>query len=129
MGSDFVLICGMRLELADLVAALGECRGDVTECAARLDVDSQHLRSIVRRTPELAAECEEAKEQLVDAAEAVVAGALKSSDARLKDTAARFVIEKLGQDRRLSRSNVIQLRTPGGTIEIGWAETDAEQEV
>ena len=99
MGSELVLTRGVRLELAELVAALGECHGDVTECAVGLDVDSQRLRAIVRRRPELAAECEEAKEQLVDAAEAVVAGALRSSDSRLKDAAARFVIEKLGQNR------------------------------
>jgi hypothetical protein len=126
MGSELVHIRGVRLEFAELVAALAECHGDVTECAVRLDVDSQHLRAIVRRMPELAVECEEAKEQLVDAAEAVVAGALRSPDSRLKDAAARFVIEKLCRNRRLSRSNVIQLRTPGETIEIGWAETDGE---
>jgi hypothetical protein len=106
---------------AELIAPVLERHGgNVTLASVELEIDSARLRAYVKNKPELLEIQQEAKEQLLDRAESVVGRALNCDNPHMRDSASRFVLERIGRDRELAQhSNVIDIRTRQPMI-ITW---------
>lgn len=116
---------------AELPLDVQECRtaiwlhkGNVSKAAERLRVTSMRLRNFIRRTPVLARECEEAREQVVDRAEEVVVEALDDPDERY--TMARFVLQSQGKARGWGQGSMnVKIGEVKGPVIIQWADGSA----
>jgi hypothetical protein len=112
----------LPLDREECRTAIWNSRGNVTEAARVLKVSSARLRNFVRQSDYLSREVQEAREQIVDAAEQVVLDAL--SDPTRADPMARFVLGSLGKPRGWGQGGGNTVKLPGhtGNISITWAD-------
>lgn len=116
----------LPLDIEECRTALWLHRGNVSDAAKRLKVSPSRLRSMVRNSPRLAKEAEEAREQLVDIAEDAVYSALTDpDDPGRRDTMARFVLTNLGNSRGYGSKggNSVNINAGGGKkISVTWGD-------
>ena len=113
----------MPLDVEECRTALWLHRGNVTAAAERLKVSPHRLRMFVRTSPVLVREQAEAREQLLDKAEAIVHEALHDeTDSTRRDTMARYLLNgALAADRGLSARIAKVSVSASGHITFGWA--------
>ena len=116
----------MPLDTEECRTAIWIARGNITEAAKILKTTSLRLRTFVNKSPYLTAELQEAMDQIVDVAEAVVYDALTDEDdAGRRDTMARFVLGSQGKRRGWgsgAQPGVNIKNGTGGTIIVQWAD-------
>lgn len=114
----------LPLDIEECRTAIWLSRGNVTEAAKRLKITPARLRAFVKNSPRLQDECEEAREQLIDIAEDVIAEALTDdSDAGRRDQMARFVAGTLGKRRGYGQNGAsVNINSPKGPIVIKWGD-------
>jgi hypothetical protein len=112
------------LEARDVRSALWLCAGDIRRAAERLGVPSARVRSFVRNSPWIQEELDEARERILDRAEAVLHEALFSDDPKRRDSAARYILTKsqTGRARFHALTDHLTLETGGGVVDIRWVE-------
>lgn len=113
----------LPLDVEECRTALWLNRGNITQAAVLLKVDSGRLRRFVANSPRLTRESDEAREQLQDKAEDVIFEALEDTeDKNRRDSAAKFVLSNLGGKRGFGQKNVgVNLNMPkGGRMSITW---------
>lgn len=119
----------LALDVEECRTALWRCGGNVTEAAKLLKVTSLRLRSFVNKSAYLSAEMQEAKDQIVDKAEAVVVDALDDTeDKSRRDTMARFVLGSQGRSRGWGSGTSAAVKvnnSKGGTIIVQWGDGQA----
>jgi hypothetical protein len=106
--------------------ALRACNGNVTEAAELLRVASSRLRAFAQASPPLAQAIAEAREGLVDRAEAVVREALHDPEnAARRDSMAKFVLSSQFAERRgfSPRPAKVEVRAQGA-FTIRWMNED-----
>lgn len=115
----------LPLDIEECRTALWLHRGNVTEAAKRLKVTPARLRAMIRNSPRLAKEVEEARQQLADIAEDVVYEALTNpEDPGRRDSMARFVLTNLGNERGYgSKGNgPVKVDVAKGRVTVAWAD-------
>jgi hypothetical protein len=112
----------LPLDVEECRTAIWIHRGNISEAAKRLRISPQRLRAFVKKSPRLQAEADEAREQLLDAAEDVAYEALTDEDPSRKDTMARFVLTNLGKDRGYGPKGGVNvsLNGPKGRLLVAW---------
>jgi hypothetical protein len=99
--------------------------GDVGRAARYYKIPPQRLRAFIRNSPRVAADYNEARERILDMAEAVLFEALFSDDKRRRDSAARYVLtkSKCGRSRFHALTDHLEVATSAARhIEIRWLE-------
>ena len=94
MSSAHGLANGEPLTARDVRSALWLCAGNVTRAAKRLGIPPARIRSFTRNSPWIQQEFAEARERILDRAEAVLQEALFSDDPKRCDSAARYILTK-----------------------------------
>lgn len=115
----------LPLDVEECRTAIWLVRGNITEAAKLIKVTPLRLRTFVNKSPYLSAEMQEAKDQLVDVAEAVVYEALTDEeDKSRKDTMARYVLSAQGKHRGWGTSSAgLKINNnAGGTIIVSWQD-------
>ena len=112
------------LEARDVRSALWLCAGDIRKAAERLGVTPSRLRAFVRNSPWVREELHEARERILDRAEAVLYEALFSDDPKRRDSAAQFILTKSqsGRGRFHALTDHLQLDPNADRPTIRWAE-------
>lgn len=87
----------LPIEVEEARTAIWRCCGNITKAAELVKVAPSRLRNLVKNSPYLQREVDEAKEQLIDTAEDVIRDAL--GDPERKDAASRFVLSTIGRSR------------------------------
>lgn len=97
--------------------------GNVSDAARYYKMPPQRLRAFITHSSRVAAELYEARERILDRAEAVLFEALFSDDPRRRDSAARYILTKsaAGRSRLHALTDHLRLET-GVVVEIRWAE-------
>jgi hypothetical protein len=108
----------------DVRSALWLCAGNVNRAAERLGIPPARIRSFARNSPWIQQEFAEARERILDRAEAVLCEALFSDDPKRRDSAARYLLTKSqsGRERFHALTDHLRLETGGGAVDIRWAE-------
>ena len=86
---------------------------------------SQRLRAFVTQSSRIAAELHEARERILDKAEAVSDQVLPSDDPKRRDSTARYILtksQKPGRARFHALTDHLGLETGGGAVVFGWVE-------
>ena len=98
--------------------------GDVRKAARYYKMSAQRLRAIVTNSSQVAAELYEARERILDRAEAVLFEALFSNDPKRRDSAARYILTKSqsGRARFHALTDHLRLDPKAGRPTIRWAE-------
>lgn len=97
--------------------ALWRCNGNVSRAAALLKVTSMRLRNVVRKSPRLTREVDEARQRRIDKAEEIVDEALDDDqDKNRRDSMARFVLKS---ENASERGYTTGGKGPLGGIPIG----------
>jgi hypothetical protein len=98
--------------------------GNVCEAARYYKMPSQRLRAFVAHSDRIAAELYEARERILDLAEANLYEALFSDDPKRRDSAARYILTKsqTGRARFHALTDHLTLETGGGAVDIRWVE-------
>ena len=98
--------------------------GNVSRAARYYKMPPPRLRAFVRHSSRIAAELHEARERILDMAEAVLFEALFSDDPTRRDSAARYILTKsqTGRARLHALTEHLRLETGGGAVDIRWAE-------
>lgn len=116
----------LPLQEEEVRTALWLDRGNISLAAERLKIRTARLRNYVNNKPRLLAEQREAREQLVDRAEEVVAEALNdNTDAGRRDGMAKFVMNsEVARNRGLSArpAPALSIKNSGNLV-IGWLGT------
>lgn len=114
----------LPLSIEECRTAIWRCRGNVSEAAHLLKVQSSRLRTFIRNSPRLLEEVKEAQEQLVDLAEDVAYEALVSEDASRRDGMARFIMGSIGKSRGYGSGGGgnVNVTLPKGKVKIEWAD-------
>ena len=115
----------LPLDVEECRTAIWRCQGNITEAAKLLKTTSLRLRSFVLKSPYLMAECQEAKDQLVDIAEGVVLEALTDEDdSGRRDTMARFVLGSQGKQRGWGSASGgrVNINNIGGKMIVQWGD-------
>ena len=116
----------LPLDIEECRTAIWLARGNITEAAKILKITSLRLRNFVGKSPYLSSELQEAMEQVVDVAEAVVYDALTDDEnPSRKDTMARFVLGSQGKRRGWGSavsSGISVNNKTGGTVIVQWAD-------
>jgi hypothetical protein len=112
------------LEARDVRSALWLCAGDMRRAAERLGVPSGRVRAFVRNSPWIQQELAEARERILDMAEAILFEALFSDDPKRRDSTARYILTKsqTGRARLHALTEHLRLETGGGSVDIRWVE-------
>jgi hypothetical protein len=112
------------LTARDVRSALWLCAGDIRKAAQRLGVHPARVRAFIRNSPWVREELDEARERILDRAEAVLFEALFSDDPRRRDSAARYILTKsaAGRSRHHALTDHLRLETGGVVVDIRWAE-------
>lgn len=113
----------LPLVVEECRTALWMAEGNVTRAARILKTPPARLRKFIRGSERLQAECEEAREQLVDQAEAVISEALSSGEPARSDSMAKYVASNLGKNRGYSTR--AETTGPDGKDLFGGVETEA----
>jgi uncharacterized protein VirK/YbjX len=98
--------------------------GDVSKAARYYKMPSQRLRAFVTQSSRIAAELCEARERILDRAEAVLQEALFSDDPKRCDSAARYILTKSqsGRARFHALTDHLQLDPKADRPVILWME-------
>lgn len=113
----------LPLDVEECRTAIWRASGNITLAAQFLKCRPDRLRRFVNGKQRLINEVQEAKEQLVDAAEDVVRQALTSDDPARMDTMARFVLTNQGKERGWgNKPGGVSVTMSGGSMIIGWAD-------
>jgi hypothetical protein len=112
------------LTARDVRSALWLCAGSVSKAAKRLGVPSARVRAFVRNSQWIQQELDEARERILDVAEANLYEALFSDDPKRRDSAARYILTKsqTGRARLHALTDHPKLETGGGAVDIRWVE-------
>jgi hypothetical protein len=112
------------LTARDVRSALWLCAGNVVRAAERLGVTPARVRSFVRNSPWVQKELDEARERILDKAEANLYEALFSVDPKRRDSAARYILTKsqTGRSRLHALTEHLRPETGGGAVDIRWVE-------
>lgn len=116
----------LPLDVEECRTALWRCRGNITEAAKLLKIESGRLRRFIDKSPYLTEERQEALEQLVDIAEDNVYDALTdTTDPGRKDSMTRYVLTARGGDRgwgSASKGSKVNINLPKGSFQISWED-------
>jgi hypothetical protein len=98
--------------------------GDIGRAARYYRMPPKRLRTFVRHSSRIAAELHEARERILDMAEAVLLEALFSDDPKRRDSAARYILTKsqTGRARLHALTEHLRVETGEGAVDIRWAE-------
>lgn len=114
----------LPLDVEECRTALWRAKGNVSEAAKLLKINSVRLRRFVEKSPRLTEEQREAQDILLDKSEAQIADALDDKDDKIRaDNAAKFVLTNLGARRGYGTKGSNIVLSPGagkGTVKISW---------
>jgi hypothetical protein len=112
------------LEARDVRSALWLCAGDIRKSADRLGVSAARVRAFVKNSPWVQGEQHEARERILDKAEAVLYEALFSDDPKRQDSAARYILtkSKMGRSRLHALTDHLKLDPAADRPVIRWAD-------
>jgi hypothetical protein len=111
----------LPLDIEECRTAIWRAGGNITEASRILKISSMRLRNFVKKSAYLSREMEESKEIVVDKAESVIVDAL--DDPERRDSAARFVLERLGKPRGWgAQTPKLNINNQGGTVVFQWAD-------
>ena len=112
------------LESRDVRSALWLCAGNMRKAAERLGVPPARVRAFVRNSPWVREELDEARERILDMAEAVLFEALFSDDPKRRDSTARYILTKsqMGRSRMHALAEHLQLDPKADQPVIRWVD-------
>lgn len=112
----------LPLDVEECRTALWLERGNITKAAARIKTSPARFRTFVSNSARLRAEQNEARQQMADRAEEVLHEALHDeSDSGRRDSAAKWVLDRIGKDRGFSTSGAANsVRLNVGPISVEW---------
>jgi hypothetical protein len=112
------------LEARDVRSALWLASGDIRRAAKRLGVSAARVRAFARHSPWVQSELHEARERILDMAEAILFEALFSDDPKRRDSAARYVLSKsqFGRARLHALTNHLELDRDADRPVIRWVD-------
>jgi hypothetical protein len=98
--------------------------GDVSRAARHYKIPPQRLRAFIKNSPRVAADCNEARERILDKAEEVLFEALFSEDKKRRDSAARYILQKsaFGRARFHALTDHLQLDPKADRPVIRWID-------
>lgn len=115
------------LDVEECRTALWLESGNVSNAAKRLKVSPERLRKFTNASARLTEVIHEARQQMVDLAEANIMDALmEAEDYTRRDSMSKFVLTTLGKERGFTTSTslVVKNKLPTGPIEFSWLEGD-----
>jgi hypothetical protein len=112
------------LEARDVRFALWLCAGDIRRAAERLGVPFARVKAFADKSAWVREELHEARERILDRAEAVLHEALFSDDPKRRDSAARYILTKSqsGRERFHALTEHLRLEAGGAAVDIRWVE-------
>jgi hypothetical protein len=112
------------LAARDVRSALWLCGSDIRNAAERLGVPPARVRAFVRNSPWVREELDEARERILDMAEAVLFEALFSDDPKRRDSTARYILTKsqMGRSRMHALAEHLQLDPKADQPVIRWVD-------
>jgi hypothetical protein len=112
------------LTARDVRSALWLSAGNIRTAAERLGVPPARVRAFARNSPWVQSELDEARERILDMAEAVLFEALFSDDPRRRDSAARYVLSKsqFGRARFHALTDHLELDPDADRPVIRWVD-------
>ena len=112
------------LTARDVRSALWLTAGDIRKAAGRLGVAPARVRAFVRNSPWVQEELDEARERILDMAEAVLFEALFSNDPKRRDSTARYILTKsqFGRSRLHALTDCVRLDPKADRPVIRWVD-------
>jgi len=123
----------MPLTIDEARTALWKAKGNITEAAKYLKVDSGRLRRFVKQSVRLSMEADEARQQILDKAETIIVEALEDTEDRQRqDNMAKFALLNLGMTRGYGAKTgkTLNVNNSGsGNVIVTWGDGSTFDEV
>lgn len=115
----------LPLDTEECRTALWRTRGNISDAATLLKVNSARLRKFIKSSPYLSSELEESKEQLLDIAEGVVHDALTDTeDTTRQDQMARYILSSQGKSRGWGTGNNTSNTVNFNNFTVSWQDNN-----